>query len=245
VGDNVYYFVKHIILLISILAVSTGTLASHKVYLIHGFGGTGVELKKIERAIEKAGYSTKNYKYASLQHDIDLIAKDLYDEITLNADDTVSFITHSMGALVVRALFQYINQDKNFPIVQRIVMLAPPNKGSPVADHLKQFKLIRTLAGPNLKNLTTDSITGSAKYPVPTTEVGLIIGTKSKSKKFTAPLKGENDGIVLVEDTSIGNEKDIFSIRASHTGLLFNKAVKKAVILFLQAGKFSNTLTQS
>jgi triacylglycerol lipase len=224
---------------ITFLLLSHNLQATYKVYLIHGYGGLGLELKKIQRAIEKNDFASKIFKYHSLSQEIDSVAKVLFEEIKQEGYDTISFVTHSMGGLIVRSLFRYALADTSFPVIHRIVMIAPPNKGSPLADYFKEFRLIKILAGPNLNNLTTDSLTGSNKYPVPKGEVGLIIGSKSKKKRFTAPLEGENDGVVLVEGTKMGIEKDVYSIRASHTGLLFNKKVKINVIRFLKFGEFS------
>ena len=224
--------------LLFLLILSYNLEASHKIYLIHGYGGLGLELKKIQNTIKKNHFKSKLIKYPSLSKEIDSIGKALFDKIKQEAYDTISFVTHSMGGLIVRSLFGYAQADKTFPVIHRIVMIAPPNKGSPLADYFKEFKLVRALAGPNLKNLTTDSIMGSSKYPIPTSEVGLIVGVKSKKKRFTAPLVRENDGVVLVEDTKMGIERDVYYIRASHTGLLFNKKVKANVISFLKFGKF-------
>jgi triacylglycerol lipase len=230
---------KRIICLATFLFVCLDLRATHKVYLLHGYSGTGLELKKIEKAIEKLGFPTTNFKYPSLTQEIDSAGKILYAKIKKERYDTVSFVTHSMGGLVVRSLFRYIEQGKNFPVVYRIVMIAPPNKGTRLADYYKQFGFIKMLAGPNINNLTTDSLTGSIKYPIPESEVGLIVGTKGKKRRFTARLEGENDGVVLTKDTKMGIERDVYFTRSSHVGLLFSDKVKKNVVLFLKSGKFS------
>ncbi len=62
-----------------------------------------------------------------------------------------------MGALVVRSMLQYSNKDNDFPIIFRIVMIAPTNKGCEIADHYSSFKILKKILGPNIIHMRTDS----------------------------------------------------------------------------------------
>jgi len=212
--------------------------ASYKVYLIHGYGGVGLELGKIYKSIQKEGYNCEIFYYPSLAKDIDSVGKVLFNKIQQESFDSVSFVTHSMGALVVRTLYEHLSPEIPFPYIHRIVMIAPPNKGTPVADFYRQFEFTKFLAGPNINNLTTDSLSGAIKYPLPTCEVGLIIGNINKKKCYTVPLNGENDGVVPAESSKMGIEKDIVFVKATHIQLLFVRRVSTYVLNFLNRGKF-------
>ena len=87
----------------------------------------------------------------------------------------MSFVTHSMGGILVR---QYLRQH-SVPHLHRVVMLGPPNKGSEVVDVLGNtpgFHFINGDAGLQL---------GTGQGSVPNTlgpvdfDLGIIAGTRS------------------------------------------------------------------
>jgi uncharacterized alpha/beta hydrolase family protein len=215
------------------------THASTKVYLIHGYGGLGIELKEIQNVIKKKGFVSEIYTYPSLVEDVDSVANALFHKIQKENYDTVSFVTHSMGALVVRSMYEHLDSLVSFPFIYRIVMIAPPNNGSPVADFFAQFSFVKHIIGPNINNITTNPLTGAGKYPIPTCEVGLIAGSFGGKRGYNIFVKGDNDGVLIPEQTNMGIEKDIAYVKSWHVGLLYNKTVKKYVTSFLRYGIFS------
>jgi triacylglycerol lipase len=215
--------------------------ASNKIYFLHGYGGPGFEMNRILKAVEKSGFDCSLFKYRSLVKDIDLVGLDLIKQIQLDGADSISFVTHSMGALVVRSIYNYIDSLDSFPIINRIVMIAPPNNGTQVADFYYKFSFLRHVLGPNLRNLTTDSIYGARRYPIPTCEVGLITGSFVGSKTLNLFLEEENDGLVVPAQAKLGIEKDTVLIRSWHFGILFKKKVASHVISFLEYGSFTPT----
>jgi hypothetical protein len=229
---------KKIILLSIFISTYILVQATHKVYLIHGFGGLGIEMEKIRGAIEKEGFTNENFTYKSLIEDVDSVSINLIQTIQKDKPDSISFVTHSMGALVVRSMYEKLDSISGFPFVHRIVMIAPPNNGSPVADFFSQFKFVKYIVGPNINNLTTNKITGAAKYPIPTCEVGLIAGSFGGKRGYNVFITADNDGVLLPESTKMGIEKDVLFVRTSHVGLLFNKKAIKNVTNFIQYGKF-------
>ncbi len=212
--------------------------ASTKVYLIHGYGGLGIELKDIQNAIKKKGFISEIYSYPSLVKDVDSVGNILFYKIQKENFDTVSFVTHSLGALVVRSMYEHLDSLTSFPFIYRIVMIAPPNNGSPVADFFAQFSFVKHIIGPNINNITTNPLTGAGKYPIPTCEVGLIAGSFGGKKGYNIFVKGDNDGVLIPEQTKMGIEKDVVFVKSGHIELLFNKKVKEYVISFLIFGAF-------
>lgn len=231
--------IKIIILLIVIALPVMATNASLKVYLLHGYAGPGFEMEKIQKAVEKEGYITENYIYQSMVKDVEVVGKEVFEKVQKENYDTVCFVTHSMGALVVRAMYEQMDSLTVFPFIHRIVMIAPPNNGSPVADFFAQFTFLKFIVGPNVNNLTTNPVTGAGKYPIPTCEVGLIAGSYGGKKGFNIFVEGDNDGVLIPEMTKLGIEKDVVFVRSWHVGLLFDKKVIKYVLSFLRKGKFS------
>lgn len=229
---------KNITFLMFMLFGSMLANATTKVYLIHGYGGLGIELKEIQKAIEKEGFVSEIYTYPSLVKDVDSVGNTLFYKIQKENYDTVSFVTHSLGALVVRSMYEHLDSLTSFPFIHRIVMIAPPNNGSPVADFFAQFSFVKHIIGPNINNITTNPLTGAGKYPIPTCEVGLIAGSYGRKRGFNIFVKGDNDGVLIPEKTKMGIEKDVAFVKSWHVGLLYNKTVKKYVISFLINGIF-------
>ena len=223
--------------LLLILSIHFAAFSSHKVYLVHGFAGMGLEMSKIQYNLNKHGIRNEIFEYPSLTQDIDTVSLHLYQKIRNDDIDTVSFITHSMGALVARSLYNYIKPSDGFPKIFRMVMIAPPNKGTPLADFFIQSKIISHLAGPNIRNLTTNPVTGASRYPVPKCEVGVILGVSPFKRGYNIFLEENNDGIVIPKYAKLGIEKEIAFVKASHTVLLAKNEVIKMTITFLKKGK--------
>lgn len=214
--------------------------ASHKIYLIHGYAGLGVEMLKIERALLKEGFNTEIYAYPSLSKDIDSVSLHLYRHILKEKADTISFVTHSMGALVARSVYQWIDSTQHFPYIHRMVMIAPPNKGTPVADFFVESRIIRFIGGPNVENLTTDRISGASKYPIPDCEVGILLGVGGNRRGYNLFLEENNDGLILPSDAKLGNEEDLAFVKASHMQILFKRRAIALINSFLHKGRFTD-----
>jgi hypothetical protein len=66
-------------LIISLLTLTIMASAAHKVYVIHGYGGFGLQMEKIHKAIIKSGYECENFTYQSFTEDIDSVSLTLYE----------------------------------------------------------------------------------------------------------------------------------------------------------------------
>ncbi len=212
--------------------------ARHKVYLVHGFAGHGMELQRINNYLQRNGIESEIFSYRSLTYDIDTVSSVLYQLVKAENRDSVSFVTHSMGALIARSVYNHIKPGEPFPFIHRMVMIAPPNRGSPVADFFVHSRLIESMAGPNLHNLTTDEATGASRYPIPDCEVGIILGVSRNRRGFNLFLEENNDGLVLPRHAKLGIEKDIAFLKASHTAILFRNKTRSMVLQFLRTGRF-------
>lgn len=225
-------------LIISLLTVTIMATATHKVYIIHGYGGFGLQMEKIHNAIQKSGYVSENFTYQSFTKDIDSVAIMLFEKIRNENIDSVSFVTHSMGALVVRALYRHLDKNVHFPQIYRFIMLAPPNKGTPVADFYKTYGFILPIGGPNVEHMTTDSASYANQLPIPTCEVGLILAITGKKPWYNPFMKDDNDGLISANYAKLGIEKDIVVIKSQHAAMTQNKKVIKLILEFLKTGSF-------
>jgi pimeloyl-ACP methyl ester carboxylesterase len=190
--------------------------------------------------LRKMNYIVVNQEYPTTRRSIkELAARDvvsMVEECQKQTPEKIHFITHSIGGIVLRA---YV-QDYNLQNLGRIVMLAPPNHGSPLADLLHHNLLFKMIAGPAGQELTTDHLsTPNRLNPWMKTEMGVIAGTFSFMPFMKLFFHEDNDGKVPVSSTRIAGMNDFIALPVSHMFMMQNKTVMKEAVYFLQHGTFN------
>lgn len=192
------------------------------VLLLHGLSRTRLSLWVLERDLVRAGYRVLNESYRSHDHTVDELATGLAERLAALDDDTsvlrIHIVTHSLGGIVARAALAKGKPAK----MGRIVMLAPPNRGSRLA------RLFSRSLGRYLMPLDALSDAGDSFVnrlgPAPV-EVGVIAA--------------EWDGKVPVESTHLAGEADHLVVRhATHTWLMNRGDVRRQTEAFLRDGRF-------
>jgi pimeloyl-ACP methyl ester carboxylesterase len=198
-------------------------------------------LRRMEKALQRAGFATLNLNYASRRKPLEQLAEDIHHAIAAFAathDGPLHFVTHSMGGLLARV---YIARHRPAKL-GRVVMLGTPNGGSEIADRLKDVALYRTFFGPAGLQLMTTKDATLAALPALDYEVGIIAGNR-----FLDPVSGllllprPNDGRVSVESCKLIDMADHTTVKASHTALLLHPASIRQTIAFLHDGRFAAT----
>ncbi len=212
--------------------------SSPGVVLLHGLARTSRSLRKMERALQDAGFATLNLDYASRLRPIEALVEDIHPAISGFAESAGSLhvVTHSMGGLLARA---YLARYRPTGL-RRIVMLGPPNNGSQVADVLKDMALFRALYGPagqQIGTRQTDLFAGL----LPDCAVGIIAGNRTLdpiASFFIVPRP--NDGRVSVVSTKLEGMTDHIVLETSHSLMLRNRDAIAQTIAFLRDGRFSH-----
>ena len=208
------------------------------VVLLHGIARTSRSLKKLERALQSAGFATLNLDYASRSKQIAALADDIHLAVMRFSgarDAPLHFVAHSMGGLLVRA---YIAKYRPARLA-RVVMLGTPNGGSEVADLLSGFSPYRAFYGPAGLELTTANADRSDALPAVDYPVGIVAGAR-----FIDPVAGlfilpkPNDGRVSVQSAMMDGMADHIIVKASHTGLPRDAIAIEQTIAFLRGGRF-------
>ena len=209
----------------------------HVVILVHGLGRSAGAFTLLEDRLRREGFQTANVNYPSTRLGIAEHADNLLEIIkSLDGAKSLSFVTHSLGGLVVRELLARKSEEDGMLPARRLVMIAPPNKGSQVADRLKTLPAYRWLTGESGQGLTTEA---AAKLPVPDVEFGIIAGGRGNNNGFNPLLPGDNDGLVTVAETALDGAQDFMLVRTTHGLIDDHPQTIDATLAFLRDGRFS------
>ena len=125
----------------------------HIVVLLHGLGRTGRSMLPAARALSRHGHHVIPLTYASTRADVDHHAEALRD-VLQNLPPTstgepyrVSFVTHSLGGIVVRTWLGRHAAKAAAVTPFRLVMFAPPSRGASFASRLPRA-VFQTVMGP-------------------------------------------------------------------------------------------------
>jgi len=211
------------------------------VILLHGLGRSGRSLARLEAALAGQGYSVLNLDYPSLKYPIEYLAEEvLHPEVSRLAASSparLNFVTHSMGGIVVR----YYLKHHDVPALGRVVMLAPPNQGSELADLFKKSALFNKFMAPAGRELGTDLDSLPRRLGGAHFDLGVIAGNTSRNPVNSLILDGPDDGTVTVESTRMPNLTDFIVLPCSHNSIVRDKMAISQVIHFLRYGAFRRT----
>ncbi len=208
------------------------------VILLHGMGRTRFSMYSLEKYFKRQGYQVLNESYDSRSKPIEVIAEEhigqLLQSINISDVEAVHFVTHSLGGIMLRHYLSHHKVEK----LGRIVMIAPPNQGSEVAELYRDklwYKLATGKPGQQLY-INNNPLLEQLK-PVPA-DVGIMIGTKSSDPWFNHAFAGPHDGKVSVESAQLPEMKDFITVKHGHTFIMNNKKVQQQIEHFLQHGVF-------
>lgn len=229
-----------LLLLGALFAATCSMHAADTVVLLHGLGRSPLAMTRLAQDLRSAGYDVRNLSYPSQRADIRTLSDAALGPVfdSAPAGSRIHIVTHSMGGILVR---QYL-RDHGVPAsLGRVVMLAPPNRGSALVDRLARWRLYRAVNGPAGLQLGTgpDSVPNSLGPLPPGVEVGVIAGNRSLNPLFSSWLAGPDDGKVTVASTHLSGETAHLTVPHSHTWLMWRRPALDAVRAFLRTGDFS------
>ena len=193
------------------------------VVLIHGWGGSKMVLWPLAYQMRKSGFTASTFGYPSWWWSIEHHARRFKRHLQeLTQDETIEqfhIVAHSMGSIVTRQVLL----DSQFEKLNRIVMLASPNQGSPVARVLgTAFPFCKTL-----RQVSSHPTSFVCNLPEPqNASIGIVAA--------------KHDRVVPVTNSHLEVESDHVTLFSGHNGLLVRPAAARLVIEFLNHGRFLN-----
>ena len=211
------------------------------VILLHGLGRSRFSMSRIEAILKQQGFLTHNCGYPSTRYPVEVLAErylaDAIQQCRQQGATTIHIVTHSLGGILIR----YYLQHQPVSEIGRIVMLSPPNRGSEIADRLKDCRIYQWILGPVGQQLGT----GHDSLPNRLTglghEVGIITGNRTSDPWFAHFFDGENDGKVSVESARLPSMSDFLVVPKGHTVITYSSEVIEQVVYFLYHGKFDHS----
>ncbi|HYO24202.1 MAG TPA: alpha/beta fold hydrolase [Lacipirellulaceae bacterium] len=222
------------------------------VVVLHGLGANRAVMARLCKALREEGkFHVVNVTYPSTMLSIDDYARSLESVIRhLAGVERVSFVAHSMGNIVVRKYLR--NMETLDPALRpaveygRMVMIAPPNHGAEMADHLTDSALERELAE-LLVGEPARQLAPSQGWPAlerqlatPGFPFGIIAGGKGDAEGFLDAIPGDDDGLLSVESARLAGAADFVQVVSGiHQFMPQYDATRAATLSFLGRGYFT------
>ena len=199
-------------------AVPSAERSDELVVLIHGMGRTPISMAPLEIALRRSGYRVLNVGYNSQRPSVAEIGQQLADAVRAETDRQparrVHVVGHSLGTVATRWMLTH-----DPPAAPgRVVMLAPPNRGSHSADTWARW------IGWSLPPIRELQTTGG-----PAVELGIPDGAQ------VAVIAGDRDGKVRVEETCLDGAEHVV-VPSRHTFITMRPRVIGLVRTFLATG---------
>ena len=209
------------------------------VILLHGMGRTHRSMATMAHHLADKGYRVVNLDYPSTQANIETLSQGIVTETVQHCrlehpSAPIHFVTHSLGGILVR---QYL-QAHRLPPGSRVVMLSPPNKGSEIADLMKDLFLYRWIMGPAGQQLGTTATSVPNRLGPVDVPVGIITGDSTLEPWFSSRVPGPDDGKVSVESARLAEMTDFLVVHKSHGFIMNDTEVIAQTIHFLEYGVF-------
>lgn len=185
----------------------------------------------LRRRLQHRGYRVFQFRYRTVGRDLGGNAERLNHYLEKYVPgETVHWVAHSLGGLVVRRLLS------DFPAQRpgRVVTLGTPHQGSYVANRASRSGLLRHLLGSSLPALQ-----GELPHWGGERELGSVAGTLSMGLGWLFPgLSRPNDGTVALAETRLEGQSDHLQLHLSHFTLLFSAETAFQIDCFLQHARF-------
>ncbi|MGH8630353.1 MAG: esterase/lipase family protein [Burkholderiales bacterium] len=207
--------------------------AQEVVILVHGLWMNGMDMGLLRRRLARAGFRPVQFRYPSLRRPPHINAMQLHTFAQGLDAQTLHFVGHSLGGIVIRHLFfEYPDQRPG-----RVVTLGTPHHFSQAAGVLSRWPIGRLLLGKSTKN----GLLGHAPPWPNGRELGSIAGSLGLGMGMLIPgIPSPNDGTVAVDETRLPGMRDHRIFRVSHFGMLLSATVAGQIASFLKDGHFAS-----
>jgi triacylglycerol lipase len=218
------------------LSACTPLAADPCVVLLHGLWRTENSMNRLEESLAVAGYRVRNIEYESTEKPVNVLAEEAVTAglAACGEAQTIHFVTHSMGGILVR---QYL-EEKDIDQLGRVVMLGPPNQGSEVIDRYADWPGFEWFSGPAGMQLGTGEASVPRSLGPAHFDLGIIAGNQTINPILSQSLPGPDDGKVSVDATRVEGMNDHMEMPVTHVFMMRDEEVIGQVLHYLANGHF-------
>lgn len=213
------------------MAAATNT--NQAVVLVHGLWLGGWSLVPLARRLARCGFATYRYAFPTCRLDLRENAARLRDFAQRIPATEIHFVGHSLGGIVIRAMFHYFDFDR----AGRVVTLGSPHRGSAAAVQFGRSSIGRRCLGRSVGAM----LAGEPRaYRALGCELGVIAGSVPLGLgRFFVRHEEVNDGVVTVTEAGLPEATETITLATSHSGMLLSREVAAQVCAFLRTGHFA------
>jgi len=205
------------------------------IVLLHGIWMKPVVMQGLAVRLRKAGYITRCFSYPSLIKTPKQNAQLLHQYIQSVPGDTVHFVAHSLGGIVLMHYFHLYKDQRP----GRVLLLGSPIGGSERARQFGQLPFLQAALGKS----TEQGLLGDVPTWAGDRDLGMIAGSRSMGVGNLLGRSADvNDGAVFLSETQIPELSDHVTLPVSHAGMLVSAKVALQVIHFIKNGYFALSL---
>lgn len=216
------------------------------VVVLHGLWRTRGAMSKLKTEFEVAEVEVVDVAYASTRRSIDEHAATLAELLNGLPGEgrEISFVTHSLGALITRALLARQHDPwRARHALGRAVFIAPPNGGASLAQWAKRIPGALLVYGKPSREIAEGIADTLPSPPLPFATIAAGRGTEGG---WNPLIPGDDDGVVGVSETHLEGEAASLFIEGTHTFVMRTDAAVQAAVSFITTGVFpSKTGTNS
>lgn len=211
------------------------------VLYVHGLWLTGAESFLIRHRLAAQGWTLRVLPYSSMSGTMDGAARRgarFAMELARRTLQPVHLVGHSLGGLVIYRMFELglLAPDRFSGDFCRVVFMGTPVRGSQSARALARHAPVARLLGRVGTEWLQHGVPGRWDFPA---QLGVIAGTAGLGLgRLLGPFDGPHDGTVAVAETRIDGATDCCELPVSHTGMWLSAEVVRAVVRFLEMGRF-------
>ncbi len=211
------------------------------VVLIHGALRGRAGMWPTAVALRRRGFDARPFGYATRRDSLEEHGARLADFISSWQSErgsriwpVLGIMTHSMGGLVARA-YLATAAARAQSRTQRVVMLAPPNRGAFVAEKMHGWRPFHVMYGRAAEELQPRRV---AQLPGPPESARILLiagGRASGDRGYVARIPGNNDGLVAVDETRLDSRPELNPelVPSSHSWLQWRPRVLRRAAEFL------------
>lgn len=210
------------------------------VVLLHGLWRTRRAMADLGAAFDEAGYDVIDIGYPSTRRSVAEHSAQVAELLDGLVGDGVelSFVTHSLGSLVVRDLLKregdaWRSQHK----LGRAVFIAAPSNGAALANFAKRIPGAFAIYGKPSKEIASGL---AARLAVPNIPFATIAAGRGTEDGWNPLIPGDDDGVVGVEEAQLKGSSAHLTVEGVHTFVMEDAKVIAATLSFIESGALTD-----